>query len=154
MISILDLFRIGIGPSSSHTVGPMRIARQFVSTLDQQSTLSLVSRIHVQSQGSLALTGVGHGSPIASVLGLLGAEPQTVNPEAVEKILAEPRCGILRLLGKHVIKFDMMNDIELACHITPRQHPNGVRLRAYGTESLIADETYFSTGGGFIATLA
>jgi L-serine dehydratase len=153
MISILDLFRIGVGPSSSHTVGPMRIARRFVSTLDQQSKLSLVSRVHVQLQGSLALTGVGHGSPMASVLGLLGAEPQTIDPDTVEKILAEPKAGTLRLLGKHSIKFDMMNDIELACHVTPRLHPNGMRIRAYGTDGLIADETYFSTGGGFIATL-
>lgn len=153
MISILDLFRIGIGPSSSHTVGPMRIARHFVSDLVHDARLPTVTRIHVQLQGSLALTGVGHGSVSATILGLLGMEPETVDPDLVELMLAQPKCGSLNLLGMHSIRFDLSSDIELACDVTPGLHPNGMRLRAYADCDQIADSTYFSIGGGFIATL-
>lgn len=153
MISILDLFRIGIGPSSSHTVGPMRIARRFLLDLEQNALLPAITRVHVQLQGSLALTGVGHGSVKATVLGLLGMEPETVEPDLVETMLAQPRAGSLSLLGRQTIRFDISNDIELACDIVPKLHPNGARLRAFTDGAVVADATYFSTGGGFIATL-
>ena len=153
MISILDLFRIGIGPSSSHTVGPMRIARRFVLDLDQDKLLPAITRIHVQLQGSLALTGLGHGSVTATVLGLLGMEPETVDPDLVASMLAKPKAGSLSLLDRRMIQFDMLRDIELACDVAPKLHPNGMRLQAFIDEKQVADSTYFSTGGGFIAPL-
>lgn len=153
MISILDLYRIGIGPSSSHTVGPMRIARRFASNLEQFGILPVVDRIHVQLQGSLALTGVGHGSVSATILGLLGMEPDTIDPDLIESLLDESRRGVLNLLGKRSICFDIPSDIELACDIVPELHPNGMRLCAYALGDRIYDATYFSTGGGFIASM-
>ena len=112
----------------------------------------MVTRIHVQLQGSLALTGVGHGSVTAAILGLLGAEPETVDPDLVEALLAEPRRGSLNLFGRRKIDFDITSDIELACEISPDLHPNGIRLRAFANSNMLADATYFSTGGGFIAS--
>jgi len=152
MISILDLFRIGIGPSSSHTVGPMRIARRFVSELEQNKLLESVSRVHIQLQGSLALTGLGHGSIKATILGLLGMDPETVDPDLVESLLRLPNQGSLNLLGRRIISFNLSSDIELACDISPELHPNGMRLRAYDANKPLVDATWFSTGGGFIAT--
>ncbi len=153
MISILDLFRIGIGPSSSHTVGPMRIAKRFLDGLDRTGELDRVERLHVQFQGSLALTGAGHGSIDASMLGLLGQVPDELDPDRVEDLLRPVHSGALRLLGQRQIAFDPRSDIELACDLIPDLHPNGMRLRAYaGDGSLLADETWYSTGGGFIAS--
>ena len=153
MISILDLFRIGIGPSSSHTVGPMRITFRFAEDLEARGILQSVSRLHVQLQGSLALTGVGHGSIDACLMGLLGSEPESVDPAKMSAELEMARMGALRLLGRHLVTFDPARDLELATTITPELHPNGMRLRAYdGDAGILADETYFSTGGGFYAS--
>ncbi|MFM8691706.1 MAG: L-serine ammonia-lyase [Limnohabitans sp.] len=153
MISILDLFRIGIGPSSSHTVGPMRIAKRFLQNLARQSPLVSVTQIQIQLQGSLALTGAGHGSPDACLLGLLGQEPDQLDPNQMANLLAPVRSGKLNLLGRHVIDFEPTSDIELACHVHPELHPNGMRLRAFGQGGrLLGDETWYSTGGGFIAS--
>ena len=153
MLSILNLFRIGIGPSSSHTVGPMRIARRFVVTLAEARKLADVRRIAIELQGSLALTGVGHGSVEACVLGLMGWEPDAVDPDAVPTLLASAGSGQISLLGQHPIAFAISRDITLACDIVPALHPNGMRLRAHGEdEAEIADETWYSTGGGFIAS--
>jgi len=93
MISILDLFRIGIGPSSSHTVGPMRITFRFAEDLEARGILRSVTRLHVQLQGSLALTGVGHGSIDACLMGLLGGEPETVDPGKMSVELEAARTG-------------------------------------------------------------
>ena len=153
MISVLDLFRIGIGPSSSHTVGPMRIARRFVLGLERRGLLAKVCRIHVQLQGSLALTGIGHGAPDAAILGLLGQQPETIDPDAVTALLQPMRCGQLALLGHHNIAFDSKADMELACEIIPELHPNGMRLTAFGKDgAVLRQRTYYSTGGGFIAS--
>lgn len=153
MLSILNLFRIGIGPSSSHTVGPMRIAQRFVGALAEARKLDEVRRVAIELQGSLALTGVGHGSVDACVLGLLGLEPGEVDPDAVPDLLASAGSGQIRLLGRHPIAFAMSRDITLACDIVPELHPNGMRLRAFGAGDIaIADETWYSTGGGFIAS--
>ena len=153
MLSILNLFRIGIGPSSSHTVGPMRIARRFVVALAEARKLDEVRRMAIELQGSLALTGVGHGSVDASVLGLMGWEPEAVDPDAVPTLLASVGTGQIHLLGRHPIAFAISRDITLACDIVPELHPNGMRLRAYGEgDAEIADETWYSTGGGFIAS--
>ncbi len=156
MISVLDLFRVGIGPSSSHTVGPMRIARRFVEALQAQGVLGRVHRVHVELQGSLALTGPGHGTVTAVILGLLGHEPETVDPALVAGAVdAVGRSGEITLLGARAIAFDRRRDIDLAGQIIPLLHPNGMRLGAFdaGGETL-ADETWYSTGGGFVATRA
>lgn len=153
MISILDLFRIGIGPSSSHTVGPMRIARRFVLGLEQRGLLARTSRLTVELQGSLALTGAGHATPDATVLGLLGCEPDVVEPDAVPGLLDGTRGGTLCLLGRHKIEFDWRRDLDLAGAVIPSLHPNGMRLMALAADGApLADEQWFSTGGGFIAT--
>ncbi|MBK8375883.1 MAG: L-serine ammonia-lyase [Sphingomonadales bacterium] len=154
MISVLDLFRIGIGPSSSHTVGPMRIAKRFLEHLDQLGRLVSVVRVEVEMQGSLALTGVGHGSPDAVLLGLMGLDPETVDPDAVAvQIDGVASGGKIALLGKHSIAFDQQRDLLLACHILPELHPNGMRLVATDLAGCcLLEEMWYSTGGGFVAS--
>jgi L-serine dehydratase len=154
LISILDLFRIGIGPSSSHTVGPMRIARRFVANIARQGRLLDVARVKVSLQGSLALTGVGHGSVDAVVLGLLGQRPSTIDPDIVPALLGQVTAtGRLKLSDGPEIAFAAERDIALDTHIIPQLHPNGMVLRAFdGQGDLITQETYYSTGGGFFAS--
>jgi L-serine dehydratase len=153
MLSILHMFRIGIGPSSSHTVGPMRIARRFVTGLTEARSLSQVRRVEVELQGSLALTGIGHGSVDACVLGLMGLDPEAVDPDKVPALIAAAGAGTICLMNRHTIPFTRERDIVLACDILPDLHPNGMRLRAFDDRgSPIADETWYSTGGGFIAS--
>ena len=154
MISVLELFRIGIGPSSSHTVGPMRIAREFLTLLVQNAELEQVTRIEVELQGSLALTGIGHGSVDATIMGLLGCEPETVDPEiAMNKVQWVRNSGDALLLGRHLIDFDATRDIMLNCDLIPTLHPNGMVLKAWRQDgSLIRRGEYYSTGGGFFAS--
>ncbi|MBA3069764.1 MAG: L-serine ammonia-lyase [Hyphomonas sp.] len=154
MLSVLDLFRIGIGPSSSHTVGPIRIAGRFLSELQQLGVLARVERIEVELQGSLALTGAGHASPKAVMLGLLGLDPETLDPEdADNRVAALEATGQLPLPDGRVIPFAPSTDLRFSYDIMPVLHPNGMRLRAFDSagESL-ADSTWYSTGGGFIAS--
>jgi L-serine dehydratase len=154
LISILDLFRIGIGPSSSHTVGPMRIARRFVSDLARLGHLHRVTRIEVALQGSLALTGIGHGSVDAVILGLLGERPSKIDPDQVPAILrAVADSGQLQLPQGPRIIFKTARDIRLDTHVIPDLHPNGMLLRAFdAVEALIAEDSFYSTGGGFFAS--
>lgn len=154
MISILDLFRIGIGPSSSHTVGPMRIARRFVADMTRLGHLPQIARIEVALQGSLALTGIGHGSVDAVILGLLGQRPSRIDPDAVPSILDKvTSSGRLDLPDGPDIGFSKARDVLLDTHIIPELHPNGMVLHAFAqTGALLAEETYYSTGGGFFAS--
>ncbi|MGB7407493.1 MAG: L-serine ammonia-lyase [Pontixanthobacter sp.] len=154
MLSVLDIFRIGIGPSSSHTVGPMRISMAFVKALKKAGKLDHVARIHVELQGSLALTGVGHGTPRAAILGLMGHKPESFDPALADRQLERlERDQVLPLAGGSDLKFDQSLDLDLAGHIVPDLHPNGMRLRAYDADDeMLSDRTYYSTGGGFIAT--
>ena len=156
MLSVLDIFRIGIGPSSSHTVGPMRIARRFVRALEKASGLDKVARVAVELQGSLALTGVGHGTVDASILGLAGFQADRTDPDKAADTLAGIReTNRLMLGGKREIAFDPKADIDLAGHIIPDLHPNGMVLRAYDKAGgILLERTYFSTGGGFVASEA
>ena len=156
MLSVLDIFRIGIGPSSSHTVGPMRIARTFVRGLAKSGKLERCARVAVELQGSLALTGVGHGTVDASILGLMGFAPDTTCPDEAAAALADVRSSKhLDLCGKHAIAFDPAKDIDLAGHIIPELHPNGMVLRAYDESGVcLSTRTYYSTGGGFVASEA
>jgi len=152
MLSILDLFRVGIGPSSSHTVGPIRIANRFLASLGD--TMAEVARIEVELQGSLALTGAGHATPKAVMLGLLGFEPETLDPEAADRDVATLEASrTLGLPDGRSIAFDPATDIVFAYHILPSLHPNGMRLRAFDAAGdVLDDQTWYSTGGGFIAT--
>ena len=154
MLSVLDLFRLGIGPSSSHTVGPMRIAHRFLLDHVSENTLGHIVRVEVELQGSLALTGKGHATPKAILLGLMGYEPETLDAEGadgfVSEVYAQKR---LKLDGAHTIHFDPEQDIVFAYGVMPPLHPNAMVMRAYNdTGVLLAKETYYSTGGGFIAT--
>jgi L-serine dehydratase len=154
MLSVLDIFRIGIGPSSSHTVGPMRIARRFVRHLERSGHSASTARVAVELQGSLALTGIGHGTVTATILGLAGYRPDTLDPDegerALEAIAAE---GRIALGGERSIAFDRAADIDLAGHILPDLHPNAMVLRAFDASGAqLTEKTYFSTGGGFVAS--
>jgi L-serine dehydratase len=155
MLSVLDIFRIGIGPSSSHTVGPMRIARRFVRALVKRGLIEDTARLAVELQGSLALTGVGHGTVDATMLGLAGFAPQDTDPDEGAAALAAIRqSGRLVLAGRE-IGFDPARDIDLAGHIIPSLHPNGMVLRAFAEDgAMLLEKTYYSTGGGFVASEA
>ncbi len=156
MLSVLDIFRIEIGPSSSHTVGPMRIGEMFIRALAKRGVRGRVARVAVELQGSLALTGVGHGTVDASVLGLAGFAPETTCPDQAAALLARVRdCGRLPLGGGAEIPFDIGRDIDLAGHVIPELHPNGMRLAAYDAAGdVLLCRTYYSTGGGFVASEA
>ena len=155
MLSVLDIFRIGIGPSSSHTVGPMRIARRFVRALAKRGLEERTTRVAVELQGSLALTGVGHGTIDATILGLSGFAPDCTDPDEAAAALTQIRASGRLMLAGHDIAFDPARDIDLAGHIIPSLHPNGMVLRAYGADGkLLLENTYYSTGGGFVASEA
>ncbi|KCZ50405.1 L-serine ammonia-lyase [Hyphomonas pacifica] len=154
MLSVLDLFRVGIGPSSSHTVGPIRIAGRFISALRDRGGLGDIERVEVELQGSLALTGAGHATPKAVLLGLAGFEPETLDPDEAEASEAKIRkTKRIKLAGERDIAFDPERDILMAYEVIPELHPNGMRLKAFSEDSsVLADETWYSTGGGFIAS--
>lgn len=151
-ISVFDLFKIGIGPSSSHTVGPMKAARHFVQTLKNDSILSSVDKINLSLYGSLALTGIGHGTDKALILGLLGEEPSTIDPETIEeKVLNVKNHGQILLLGFHKISFDSKNDLLWYRTENLPTHPNGMRFEAFDGHGQRLKEAYaYSVGGGFI----
>ncbi|MCC6480098.1 L-serine ammonia-lyase [Sphingorhabdus sp.] len=154
MISVVDLFRIGIGPSSSHTVGPMRIVREFLNLLSRHGELARTARIETELQGSLALTGIGHGSVDAVIMGLLGFEPETIDPDAARKAVEQAEASrSVHLPGGQTIGFDRKTDIHLNCGVIPKLHPNGMVLTAYDAQSAVLRcGEYYSTGGGFFAT--
>lgn len=131
-LSVLDLFSIGIGPSSSHTVGPMRAALRFASGLRRDGKLEQVARVEAGLFGSLGATGRGHGSDRAVLLGLEGEDPETVNTEhAVGRVDAIREVGELRLLGEHRIDFNPESDLILHLRKSLPGHPNGMRFTAY-----------------------
>jgi L-serine dehydratase len=155
--SLFDLFKVGIGPSSSHTMGPMRAARRFVLELADAALLDHTAEVRVELYGSLALTGQGHGTDRAILLGLSGEEAATIDPATIEPKLAAIRAsGTLSLLGKHPIAFRepehlLLHKDQMIPPGAVTRHPNGVRFTAFdaeGTERLT--RTFFSIGGGFI----
>ena len=154
MLSVLDVFRIGIGPSSSHTVGPIRIAKRFGESLRRKDRLRKTSRIVVELQGSLALTGKGHATPKAVILGLLGFEPETLNPNTADADVAKVYADkTLDLLGEQPISFDPETDLIFDYETPAELHPNGMKLTAYTAKGKrLRRQTYYSTGGGFIAS--
>ena len=154
-MSAFDLFSIGVGPSSSHTVGPMRAARDFAARLTAQGILDRVGRVQCTLYGSLGATGLGHGTPDAVVVGLLGLEPETVDPDAVRAAWTDwPEGQRLLLDGRQPVPF-RREDVAFAPRTRLPGHPNALTLQAWdagdaGTGSLLAEETYYSIGGGFI----
>jgi L-serine dehydratase len=151
-LSVFDIFKIGIGPSSSHTMGPMRAARRFVSSLRSDGLLEPTREIAVRLYGSLALTGVGHGTDRAILAGLEGAEPESVDPDSIEPTLQRIRAsGRIRLLGEHEIDFDEPMQLLFMQHERLPRHSNGMRFSALGAaQHLLREEDYYSIGGGFI----
>ncbi|MCD8547920.1 MAG: L-serine ammonia-lyase [Aeromonadaceae bacterium] len=152
MLSLFDIFKIGIGPSSSHTVGPMKAAHAFIETLQQQGQLNQITRLAAHLHGSLALTGRGHHTDQAILMGLAGYLPETVDTDAMPAFLARVKEeGALPLaLGAHKIPF-APTDLQFHARPLPR-HENGLRLLAFAGEALLFSQTYYSVGGGFIVT--
>ncbi|MFF7968987.1 L-serine ammonia-lyase [Streptomyces sp. NPDC007903] len=151
-VSVFDLFSIGIGPSSSHTVGPMRAARMFARRLRNEGLLDPVTAVRCELYGSLGATGHGHGTPKAVLLGLEGASPRTVDVEgADDRVEAIRKAGRLSLLGEHEIAFSYDDDLVLHRRETLPYHANGMTLWAYDAsgEELLT-KTYYSVGGGFV----
>ena len=153
-VYVFDLFKIGIGPSSSHTVGPMRAARLFVSRLAHDGLLPRVARVQSQLYGSLGATGKGHGSDKAVLLGLAGHEPDTVDVEAVPALLAAVRdSGRLPLLGQHAVAFNEKTDLKFHRRETLPFHANGMRFTAFDDSgTVLAERAYYSVGGGFVVS--
>lgn len=153
-ISVFDLFKVGIGPSSSHTVGPMRAAATFVQALFEQSLASQVKRVEVRLYGSLSATGVGHATDRASVMGLMGEWPDSIDPTSINPRIQQLRdSGELLLGGRLRIAFDWQRDVLLLDEILP-YHPNAMALSAYGEDGLLFEQIYYSVGGGFIVEAA
>ncbi|HEY3687430.1 MAG TPA: L-serine ammonia-lyase [Streptosporangiaceae bacterium] len=151
-ISVFDLFKIGIGPSSSHTVGPMKAARMFAVALRDDGLLDQVARVETILYGSLGLTGKGHGSDRAVLLGLEGAEPETVETDSVDsRIAAVHARGHLDLLGVREVAFDPVADLVFERKQRLPHHPNGMRFTAYDAAGAeVASRIYYSVGGGFV----
>ncbi|MBT1162430.1 MULTISPECIES: L-serine ammonia-lyase [Bifidobacterium] len=152
MFSILDMFKIGVGPSSSHTVGPMVAGQRFASSLAESGVLDRVARIRVVLYGSLALTGLGHGTDHAVMAGLEGGLPATVNTDHVLTIRQECEVGgTLNLDGRHPVGFDYDRDIVFERWQRMAAHPNGMRFQAFDAAGNLLDEqVWYSIGGGFI----
>jgi L-serine dehydratase len=150
-ISVFDLFKIGIGPSSSHTVGPMKAASMFAIGLERGDLLARTAALQCELFGSLGATGKGHGSDKAIMLGLEGAEPETVEIGAIEPRLAEiRRCRSLRILGRHAVAFIEKQHLLFRRTSLP-YHPNGLRFTAFDVhDQLLATRDYYSVGGGFV----
>ena len=150
-ISVFDLFSVGIGPSSSHTVGPMRAARMFTARLRDDGLLGQVDKVKAELFGSLGATGHGHGSPKAVLLGLEGHDPETVDPAAVEQRVETIRAdGRLLLAGERDIRFSVDRDLVMHRRRSLPLHPNGMRFAAFGAGGELRSAVYYSVGGGFV----
>ena len=152
-ISIFDLFSIGVGPSSSHTVGPMRAARAFLKT-HSDIEFQTIHRLQIRLHGSLAFTGIGHGTNKAILMGLLGEMPDSIDPftinERFEKICAIQK---INLLNQKIIAFHNEQDLIFDYDVVLPYHPNGMHFLSFDEKNnVICDEKYYSTGGGFIVS--
>jgi L-serine dehydratase len=151
-LSAFDLYSVGIGPSSSHTVGPMRAAKLFVDGLEQRGELDAVARVRAELFGSLDATGHGHGSPKAVILGLEGEVPETVDIDGYEERVAIVRGkGELLLAGKRAITFTDDTDLVLYRRKSLPAHPNGMTFHAFDQQGeAVREQTFYSVGGGFV----
>ncbi|MDR6558946.1 L-serine dehydratase [Arthrobacter pascens] len=151
-LSALDLFSVGIGPSSSHTVGPMRAAKQFADGLKGSGLLSSTTRVQAELFGSLGATGRGHGSDKAVVLGLQGLEPETVDTStADDQVAAAALDAELRISGDHRVDFNWDEDVVLHRRKSLPAHPNGMTFRALDhSGAVLSERSFYSIGGGFV----
>jgi L-serine dehydratase len=151
-VSVFELFKLGVGPSSSHTMGPMTAAQRFVAGLAQGGALGRTARVSVKLYASLALTGRGHATDTAVMLGLMGYAPATLDPDAGEAALARMRAsGELVLAGGRAIAFDEARDIAWAGRERLAAHPNALGFTAYDAGgAVLAARVWFSVGGGFV----
>ena len=151
MISIFDMFKVGIGPSSSHTVGPMKAGKQFVDDLVEKGLLNEVTRVAVDDYGSLSLTGKGHHTDIAIIMGLAGNQPDTVDIDAIPAFIrdVETRGRLLLAQGQHEVDFPQNDGMRFRSDNLPL-HENGMTIHAWAGEKEIYSKTYYSIGGGFI----
>jgi L-serine dehydratase len=152
MISVFELFKIGIGPSSSHTIGPMKAAGSFVRSLTEAGALVAVARVRVDLYGSLAWTGRGHSTDKAVILGLAGEKPETVDPDRADELVAAiEKIHTLPLGGKAAVAFHAERDIVLDRITKTPHHPNTLRFAAFDAAGeILAEERWCSIGGGFI----
>jgi len=155
-LSVFDLFKVGIGPSSSHTVGPMVAARRFLMLLQERNKIELVNRVHVDLFGSLAMTGKGHCTDNAILLGLLGEKPDQIDPGLIETAISDiESSGSLKLGGDFPIQFNQDDDLTFNKGASLSLHPNGIIFRAFNSQDEpLEKECYFSVGGGFILSEA
>jgi L-serine dehydratase len=149
-VSVFDLFKLGIGPSSSHTMGPMTAAGRFLAWLGPR--LDQTGRVEVTLYASLALTGRGHATDRAVILGLSGFEPRGIDPDAADCAITEARANHwLMLAGRHGIAFDEAADLKWEGRTRLPQHPNALKFAAFDASGpLIGERSYFSIGGGFV----
>ena len=153
-ISVFDLFKIGVGPSSSHTVGPMRAAALFVQGLRERNELEQVRHIEVRLYGSLSATGIGHGSDNAVIMGLMGEWPDAIDPSQIGQRIATLReTDTLLLDGRLEVGFVWARDMLLLDENLP-YHPNAMTLIAEGASGELHRDTYYSVGGGFVVDAA
>ncbi|KAL1919292.1 uncharacterized protein VTP21DRAFT_1985 [Calcarisporiella thermophila] len=152
VVSTFDLFSVGIGPSSSHTVGPMRAAKIFINDLKRHQVLDKIHTMRIDLYGSLAMTGEGHGTPHAILMGMEGEEPETVDPSTIKpRIAAIHENNSLTLDGTHRIHFEPEKHLVFKFFESLPEHPNGMRFCAFDENGdLIATNKYFSIGGGFV----
>ncbi|PLZ01980.1 L-serine ammonia-lyase [Burkholderia sp. WAC0059] len=152
-VSVFDLFKIGIGPSSSHTVGPMRAALMFAEGLERDGLLDAAASVKIELYGSLGATGKGHGTDRGVMLGLMGEVPDTVNPDTIASRLdAVQSSRTLALLGRHTVPFVQKEHFAFYRQALA-EHPNGMKLRALDAAgATLRESTYLSVGGGFVVT--
>ena len=153
-VSAFDLFKIGVGPSSSHAVGPMRAGGRFLAALDRAGLRSALTRLTVDLYGSLALTGRGHGTPQAVLAGLEGEDPETVDCDRLRDLLKTVAAtGVLDVPGGSAVPFDLEADLRWHRRESLPAHPNGLRITALGADGgALLEREYYSIGGGFVAT--
>ncbi len=151
MVSVFDIFKIGIGPSSSHTVGPMKAGKQFVDDLQAAGQLHDTTRVAVDVYGSLSLTGKGHHTDIAIIMGLAGNLPHDVDIDSIAGFIrdVEQRGRLLLAKGEHEVDFPQLGGMNFHSTNLPL-HENGMSISAYAGDRLLHSKTYYSIGGGFI----
>ncbi|WP_454711488.1 L-serine ammonia-lyase [Cupriavidus nantongensis] len=153
-VSVFDLFKVGIGPSSSHTVGPMRAALMFAQGLERDGLLPRVASVRVELYGSLGATGKGHGTDKGVILGLMGEAPDTIDPDSIDTRLAALRqTRELSLLGRHLVPFVEKEHIAFYRREAMAEHPNGMKFHAFDAGgATLREARYLSVGGGFVVT--
>lgn len=150
-ISIFDIIKVGIGPSSSHTMGPWKAASLFIKTLESSPEQQPITAVKVILFGSLAKTGKGHGTDIAAMLGLNGEDYRTIDTKKVNSIVAELKQRKTILINKKEVKFDPVTDIIFDYDTKELAHPNRISFFAYNQSQVVLEKNYHSLGGGFIA---